>query len=468
MAGVGGLGNFQSAGNFAQSYTPGGQADDLQDFRRRQEGNLIILDDRSILVMAFGMRYEGPDMHKYRIEGRYDIPVGYKCIIKWEEDEIVFMTRQGVEGPEYQLVYIPRVPDPDEFTLFAWNSQLHEIWDEFCTNILQKPVELKIGSQVSAAAKDPDGSKRWCDATITNIFTDGSYVVRWHHDSRQDDTKKTKDQVRPKKKDTQIFTEGPWKAFGIKNQKVQDAVTQGEEANFGTYDGCFLTCEIGDTPNLAEHLKYLGFTDEDERGDDGSRKRKTDENYVWIGQAFKDEPKPPNIKQYVKDGVTYWVDKSILEKDGNYKASFKHPFYDKYLRMLKVARAERPLPHWKSIMEFRIEFLLKGVYTWETEISKEYPPVETFENVLEMARIFGIDVRTPRTEENKRPEHYLVHVLKRALRHYGISVREKRKVKDVEDFRIMMQRYRELIKQFEHTRDEEKRARSQEGLRPLC
>merc|ERR1719213_59597 len=99
-------------------------------------------------------------------------------------------------------------------------------------------------------------------------------------------------------------------------------------------------------------------------------------------------------------------------------------------------------------MEFRIEFLLSAIFTWENEINKSWSPVETVENVLEMARIFGIDVKI---------EPYLVHVLKRALRHYGNVVKDKRKVKYVEDFRMLMQRYCDIVSQFERTRDEESR-----------
>merc|ERR1740138_1385057 len=100
--------------------------------------------------------------------------------------------------------------------------------------------------------------------------------------------------------------------------------------------------------------------------------------------------------------------------------------------MLQVARTQKPLPHWKSIMEFRIEFLLGSIFTWECELSKIYPPVETVENVLEMAIIFGVDIKI---------EPYLVHVLKRALRHYGNVVK----------------RYRDIVGQFEATKDEESR-----------
>merc|ERR1719159_777857 len=97
-------------------------------------------------------------------------------------------------------------------------------------------------------------------------------------------------------------------------------------------------------------------------------------------------------------------------------------------------------------MEFRIEFLLGSIFTWECELSKIYPPVETVENVEEMARIFGVDIKI---------EPYLVHVLKRALRHYGNTVKEKRKVKDVTDFYYLMERYRDLVGQFELARERE-------------
>ena len=107
------------------------------------------------------------------------------------------------------------------------------------------------------------------------------------------------------------------------------------------------------------------------------------------------------------------------------ETTWKHPHYDKYRKMLAVARNQKPVAHWKSIAAFRIEFLLSSIFTWEVEATGDYPIVETVENVTEIARIFGIDIQN---------EPYLVHVLKRALRHYGHAVREKRPVKDVEDF----------------------------------
>jgi len=45
--------------------------------------------------------------------------------------------------------------------------------------------------------------------------------------------------------------------------------------------------------------------------------------------------------------------------------------------------------------------------------------------------------------------------LKRALRYYGNAVKEKRRVTDVGDFRDLMQRYRDMVSQFEQMREEE-------------
>ena len=35
------------------------QAETLQDFRRQQEGTLMIRDDQPFLIMSFGIRYQG-------------------------------------------------------------------------------------------------------------------------------------------------------------------------------------------------------------------------------------------------------------------------------------------------------------------------------------------------------------------------------------------------------------------------
>merc|ERR1719230_1084832 len=111
-----------------------------------------------------------------------------------------------------------------------------------------------------------------------------------------------------------------------------------------------------------------------------------------------DEPKPSHYYQYVKDGMVYWVDAHTQE------ATWKHPHYDKYRRMLQTARTQKPHPHWKEIMSFRIEFLLTGLYTADVEQEEIIPHVETVQNVIEMAQIFGVEIKN---------EPYLVHVLRR-------------------------------------------------------
>merc|ERR1719487_34300 len=175
-------------------------------------------------------------------------------------------------------------------------------------------------------------------------------------------------------------------------------------------------------------MRYIGFDES------------IDENYVWVVNEFKSEPLPQHFFQYVKDGMVYWVDGRTQE------ATWKHPLYDKYKRMLQVARVQKPLFHWKSVMQFRIEFLISGIFTWEVEATGEYPPIETVDNVIEMARIFQADIRK---------EPYFVHVLKLALRHYAEVVKEKRPVKNVDDFRALMVRYRNLVSQFERAKNEE-------------
>jgi len=90
--------------------------------------------------------------------------------------------------------------------------------------------------------------------------------------------------------------------------------------------------------------------------------------------------------------------------------------------------------------------LLNTVFTLEHEMAGIFPPVETVENVIEMARIFGVDIKR---------EPYLVHVLKRSLRHYGNCVKNKLKVQDVEDFRNLMTRYRDLVLNFDRAKEEE-------------
>merc|ERR1711998_375943 len=138
-----------------------------------------------------------------------------------------------------------------------------------------------------------------------------------------------------------------------------------------------------------------------------------------------------------KDGMVYWVDARTQE------ATWTHPHFKKYQKMLHTARQQRPQRHWKAVAEFQIEFLFSNLFLAECETTGEYPPVETVENVIELARILKVDIKT---------EPYLVHVLKQALRHYAAIVKEKRAVKDVQDFQNLMIRYRDLVGQFDRAK----------------
>lgn len=359
-------------GGYFQETNAVEQAEGLQDFRRRQEGTLIIADDRPLLVMAFGLKYSGPNPSKYKIEGKYDIPVGYKVIIKWDEDEIVFMTRQGALGPEFQIVYLPKSPVAEDFTVFEWSANIAEIWDQFLTVIEGK-----------------------------------------------DD------------RDMRLFNQGPWRTFGVTRDEVQIALKQGTDLKTVVEGILYCADSVTKQSTREEYMTYLGF--------DSS----TDENFIWICEEFKNEPQPAHYFQYVQDGMVYWLNAQTNE------TVWKHPHYDKYKRMLHLARAQKPLPHWKAVAAFRIEALLGSIYRShldEVGEEEQEPVVETVENVIEMARIFHVDIKN---------EPYLVHVLRRALRHYGHAVREKRKVKDVEDFRNLMSRYRDLVTQFERAKEEE-------------
>lgn len=335
------------------------QAEGLQDFKRPDEGHLIMAEDRPILVMDFGTRYEGDHKSKYVYQGKYDIPIDYKVIIKWEEDEIVFMTRDR-KGPEYQIVYLPKSPTLDDFTMLDWNSKIMELWEQFMTIIRQSSGD----------------------------------------------------------KDLSLFAQGPWVVFGVTRDEVQIALRQGVGDRTKTLG--ILQCADKE-PTLKEYMRYLNFDPA------------TDADFIFVFNAFKEEPLPSHFFQHVREGRVYW------ENAEKRVTTWDHPHLEKYRRMLHIARIQKPLPHWKSTVPFRITFLLNTVI-------KDEVPVDTIENVFEMARIFKINI------EN---EPYLVHVLRRALNHYYNAIKNQRKVEDVADFLSLCHRYRNIVKQFEQAEKEE-------------
>lgn len=350
------------AGAFVDQRNAVRESEDLQDFRREREGHLLIRDDRPMLIMSFGTKYHGPHASKYWIEAKYHIPLGYKSIIKWDEDEIVFMIRQGEFSPEFQIIYLPKSSVAEDFTVFEWNGNIAEIWDQLLT-VLES----------------------------------------------QD-------------KDMSMFEKGPWHTFGVIDDSVQIAVSQAVDEKT-VVDG-ILYCASQNKPTVEEYERYLNLVE-------------ADESFKWICHEFQNDPLPANYFQHVNNGMVFWVN-SVTED-----RTWKHPHYDKYKGLLTMARLHKPIPHWKSIMSFQIEYLFSQLYSWEHEATGQYPQEETIENVKELARIFKIDINN---------EPYLVHVLKRALRHYGNVIREKRAVTEVEDFRALMQRYRDIVSQYERAR----------------
>jgi len=372
--GTTGVDEVPGAERFMQDAHRVQQTEDLQDFKRRQEGHLIMADGGPLLVMAFGQLYSGQNPSKYKIEGKYDIPVGYKVIIKWDNDEIVFMTKKGNQGPEFQIIYCPKSPVPEDFTIFEWNGNIGEIWDQFLTVVESK-----------------------------------------------------------EERDIRFFDQGPWRVFGVTRDEVQIALKNHAEARTNVHGILYCADSVNNQPLLEEYMVYLGFDE------------KIDENFVWLPEEFMQEPLPNHYFQYVQEGRVYWLNAQTNE------TVWKHPLYEKYRRLLHLARVQKPLPHWKSVAAFRINAMLGSIFKSnlgdDGEIADgQQPLVETVENVLEIARIFLVDIQ-------EKP--FLVHVLRRALRHYGHAVKEKRKVKDVDDFRNLMSRYSSLVSQFERARDEE-------------
>lgn len=343
-------------------------AEDLQDFRREREGHLLIRDDGPILIISFGAKYQGANVSKFMIEGKYHIPVDYKSIVKWEEDEVVFMTRAGVFGPEYQIMYLPKSAVADDFTLFEWNANINEVWDMLLTVLETQEMDMTM------------------------------------------------------------WEKGPWFTFGVTEDTVQIAVERGLHAD--AVEG-ILYCMRGSEPSFNEYAQYLGLLPDEY------------DKLEWVVTFFSEEPMPTAYSRcpaaYIEqEQKVYWITQDTQE------STWTHPLFDKYRRMLLMARNKKPVAHWRSLMAFQIDFLFQTIFTWQMEQSGEFPPVETIENVREMARIFKADLDE---------EPYMGHVLKRALRHYAQCVKAKRPIGEVDDFRALMQRYRDVVNNFGVARD---------------
>lgn len=113
-------------------------SDYARDWPGEPDGLMLIKesDGQPLLVNSFGRKFDGEERlkSKYLILNKYHIPVGFRSLIRClDGDEVVFMTRAGWFGPEFQMLYLPKSAVADDMTLFEWNGNIAEIWDQFLT-----------------------------------------------------------------------------------------------------------------------------------------------------------------------------------------------------------------------------------------------------------------------------------------------------------------------------------------------
>ena len=327
------------------------QTEELQDFQRDREGHVILCFGRPLLIVSFGEKRKGKS---FKVEGKFWVPVNYKAILKFDEDEICFMTRESkVESttggpptlqPEFQIIYLPKSALADDFKVFDWNPDVKSVWNPLIESILDKNVSS--------------------------------------------------------------LSKGPWYVFGISDDVVQTAIDHA--VNEKQVDG-ILYCADGVSPSLQEVERYLQMTE-------------SDRPFGWIASEFLSEPLPSQFFPYVSSGMAYWVD------SGTQTSTWKHPLFEKYTRLLKLARLQRPLSHPRAIAEFQIEAL----YLENSDSTEMHA-------ISELARIFKVDLKI---------EPFLVHVLRKANLHFSTVVKEKMAVKDVDDFHTLIKSAREAVAQY--------------------
>jgi len=101
-----------------------------------------------------------------------------------------------------------------------------------------------------------------------------------------------------------------------------------EAAAEEAYDGILRSADP-EKCTIQEYMRYIGFDWE------------TDKDFVWIVQSFRHDDFPPNIREYVQNGLVFWGDEMTQE------STWKHPSYDKYTQMLHAARMNPE--HWGGV-----------------------------------------------------------------------------------------------------------------------
>ena len=105
----------------------------------------VFRPDFPMRILAFGQKYNKKDHPmKYKAEGKYHIPVGYKAIAKWCEDEIGFMTKEDQFGPAFKIVYLPKSEVVADFTNFSWTTNMTELWGSLLTVLEQQDKDMSM------------------------------------------------------------------------------------------------------------------------------------------------------------------------------------------------------------------------------------------------------------------------------------------------------------------------------------
>ena len=212
----------------------------------------------------------------------------------------------------------------------------------------------------------------------------------------------------PQNRDMSTFKKGPWSVFGITNKTIQSRIAS---ENAATVVTGILRCPSDSAAPSSENFKdYLNF-------------QPSDFPFEWIITAMMNEAIPYYYSQHVSDGCVYWVD----GRTG--LSTWAHPWYGKYLGILKSARRTKPLSDWKSVAHFQLRCLIDSI--------PDSAPIESLDNITEVARVFGV---------NLQEEPYLVHLMKAALRYYALVEKQSASLKTVEDFRIQIDRRRREVK----------------------
>jgi hypothetical protein len=182
------------------------------------------------------------------------------------------------------------------------------------------------------------------------------------------------------KRNLNIFSSDPWHVFGVSSPTIQARIISGNsKALVKGVLHCDPKTGLSSVDQFKEYLKC-------EAGDPD-----------WIVEGMMADSIPHYFSQHVSEGAVYWVD----ARTG--ASTWSHPHYLKYANLLKQARESKPHADIKSVACFQLSCLL----------STMVPPLLSFENVQECARILRVSLQT---------EPFLAETVKAALRFFQQSL----------------------------------------------